>query len=753
MTSVSIPQHEGEFTPEEARAWMDAQTHEENRAGDEETAQRCVKFVENVLVEWNDRMNSLRRRWRGTYKMLAGNTLESGGPEDVHVPEIYKAMETIIPRMEEAITEKDPWFRVVPRRERNQKQSDTISAYMQWLYDQAKVGDTIQAAARNMLITQCAAWYINWENKEEWRNEREVIRSFDDKGRLQRKVKTKRKKVISFSGAKATLIDTLDFIIDTKSTNPQNAVYVGHRAFMTTDDIQRIGKMAGWKNLDKVVNVDLSGSSVSALTDYNASFRDPTARSGGSLDRFRTVPGAPQKIEVVFLYSKWSMANDDTYDDVQMIVAGGKVCLDCRINPHDGQFRPYATARITKSGHEFFGIGPFDNAIRLNQHLDRYHQIFLRAAEVAACPMVFAEEDSEMPDSLYKVKPFSVFKGVGAVRFTQVPDGSLRAAPLVLGTIQKNIEEVVGAFRIQMGQDSNGTATEASLSLQEGNRRMRAYIRALGDGLEQLLTIFYKLAMQYSIEDVEFPVLGKRALELRKTHMNVSPADLLDDVKFDLVGLHSLRTYGLKATGLQSFVNSMAPFIASNPQAVDQIKLMHEVARELIGPDEADQIVKVPTDLDKLKSQAEENEGLIAGEEIEVDPDDDDDAHMQDETLRAMVKRAMEKDSPMQFEVRRVVLQHYFQHQHQKQKKDAQAKAVQARMPVQQQLPPEAGGDVNPETGKSSPRAGGFSDAATTLANEATPGGQTPGENPGPADSRKYGRSGRSGRTTNQTEN
>ena len=753
MTSAVIPQQEGEYTPEEARAWMAAQVGEENRAGDPEVAQRVVKFVENVLSEWNDRMGGLRRRWRGTFKMLAGNTLENGGPEDVHVPEIYKAMETIIPRMEEAITEKDPWFRVVPRRAKNQAQGDTISAYMQWLYDQAKVADTIQSAARNMLITQCAAWYVYWENKEEWRNEREVIREFDKDGRLTRRVKTKRKKVVSYCGAKAVLIDTPDFIIDTKSTNPQNAVYVGHRAFMTVDEIKRIGKMAGWKNLDRVGDVDISGSSTSALTDNTTAFRDPASQTGGSMDRFRTVPGAPQKVEVVFLYSKWSLNDDDEYEDVQMIVAGGKTCLDCRPNPHDGQYRPYATARSTKSGHEFFGVGPFDNAIRLNQHLDRYHQIFLRAAEVAACPMVFAEEDSEMPDSLYKVKPFSVFKGVGAVRFTQVPDGSLRAAPLVLGTIQKNIEETVGAFRIQMGQDSGGTATEASLSLQEGNRRMRAYIRSLGDGLEQLLTIFYKLAMQYSIEDVEFPVLGKRALELRKTHMNVSPADLLDDVKFDLVGLHSLRTYGLKATGLQSFVNSMAPFIASNPQAVDQIKLMHEVARELIGPDEADQIVKVPTDIDKLKSQDEENEGLIAGEEIEVDPDDDDEDHMRNETLRAMVKRAMEKDSPMQFEVRRVVLQHYFQHQHQAQKKKAQEKAIQARMPVQQQLPPEAGGDVNPETGKSSPKAGGFSDAATTLANESTPGGQTQGENPGPADSRKYGRSGRAGRTTNQTEN
>jgi hypothetical protein len=223
---------------------------------------------------------------------------------------------------------------------------------------------------------------------------------------------------------------------------------------------------------------------------------------------------------------------------------------------------------------------------------------------------------------------------------------------------------------------------------------------------------------------------------------------LLDDVKFDLVGLHSSRTYGLKATGMMSFINSMQAFIVANPNAVDQVGMMYEMARELIGPDEADAFIKVPTPIDKLRSQAEENEGLINGEEIEVDKDDNDQQHLQD--MQDLFERAMDKDSKMHFDVRRVVLQHAFQHGMQLKAKEAQKQAMEQRRPTVT-APAEAGGEPSSESGKSSPPAGGMSNAMQDLAD--SPGGQTQGENPGPADMNKTSRTGTKRRPVNQTDN
>jgi len=743
----SRPVVEGQFTVEEARAAMDLHLGT-NYASNDKIAEAAQTTVQAILPEWTERMLPLHKRWRGTWWMLSGNTLEKNSVEDVHVPEIYKHIETIVPRLEEIILEREPWFRIVPRRQVDANRADTMAAYIDWQFSQAKLRELIQPAIRNMLVTQCAAFHVYWTNREEWVTQREIKREWTKDGRLKKSVKKKRSKEIVFSGPKADLIDPLDFIIDTKATNPQNAQFVGHRAWLSIDEIRKLGKELGWHNLDALEDVVPSGPN--REQDVYKWARDPAARYGESMNRIAPKDNRPKKLELVILYSRWSPDPENIeYEDYRFVSIAGKTMLEVRKNPNDGGLRPYATMRVSKSGHEFFTVGPFDNAIRLNQHLDRHHQIAMRTAAIAGQPFVFAEEDSELPDSLYRAVPGQIFKGTGPVRFSQVPGDILRAHPMISQDWKNNISEVVGSYPIHMGQDSNGTATEASLSLQEGNRRQRGHLRAVADGLDQILNLFVKYNLQYSESDVEFPVLGKRALDMRRTHVNMSPADLLDDVQFELIGLKSSRTYGLKATGLQAFVNSMQPFIVANPNAVDQLQLMHEVCSELVGPDEADRIVKVPTPLSKLRSQTEENEGLIEGAEIEVDESDDHEQHLRE--IHPLYLRAVDPSSEMHFDVRRVVLAHRETHRMMYEQQQAIQKAKQERAP-QMVAPAEAGGSVDPETGRGAPMAGGVSNAMQDLANSG-PGGQTQGENPGPSDSRKYGKTGRKSRTTNQTEN
>lgn len=744
--TIPLPSVEGEFTPEEAQALYDSQINETNLAFDEDRAEEGRKFVEGIVREASERMHPLKRRWRGTYFMLSGNTLERGGPEDVHVPKLYSQLETLIPRLESSIVGEDPWFRIVARHYTDQRQADTLAAYMDWLFDQSKVRLLIQPALRDMLITQCATFYVYWENRVCEKMERIPVEEIKD-GKLKRSVKLKRKKEVVYAGPVARLVDPYDLIVDTKSTNPQNATYFGHRAFLTKDEIKRIGKQMGWANLDKLD--EGQNQSFGQQEDYYAWTRDPASRYGGSNYQMQQKDGRPEKIEVVFLHSKYEL-NDGEYTDTRFVVSGGRICHEIRKNPNDEQFRPYATMRVTKSGHEFFGTGPFDNSVRLNQHFDLLHQTFLRGARISAVPFGFVEGDvdGEFPDSLYRLQPGKLFTGVGNIRFTSVPDGFMRSMPLVLGTLDNEINQTTGVYPINMGQDSGGTATEAVTALNEGNRRSSGPVAGFADGLEQLLDIYYRLLLQHSTKDVEFPVLGKRGLDMRRTHATVGPANLLDGVKFELIGLRSIRTAGLKATGWIQSLNALGPIVAQNPTAIDGIGIAHDVISELVGPDAANARVKVPTPVEYLYSQDEENEALVNGAEVEVDPDDEDAMHLANQTFKDLVRRALDENDEMPKHVRMNVLQHYGQHMSQKGKKDAQKAAQQSRQPMP---PPEAGGDVSAETGASSPVAGGFSDAAKQTT--ASPGGQTPGENPGPADGGKYARPGRASRTTNQTQN
>lgn len=745
MTTISIAQDEGRLSPKEAEDSAKAsQIDAPNLAGDETIGPSAAKFLQGIVAEWSDRMRPLFRRWRATTYMLQGNTLDRSGPEDVHCPELYKTIETLKPRIEEAILERDPWFDVRPRRRQSKAKSAVVASYMDWLFDQARVRNTVQPAAYNQLVHQAGVWYAWWDSKVQRVTAREEQKEWK-KGRLHRSVKKTVRDEVTFFGPRVSLVDPFDFIIDTKATNAQDAVYVGHRAWVTIEEIRRLGKQFGWINLGEELD-NISGSRSEMSTSHYSWPRDPT--NIGMMEEFqRTQDGRPGKVELMMLYSRYDPKGNGDYRDYQFVMSGGKLVHEVRINQHDNEMRPYAIARSSNNGHSFYGIGPLDNAVRLNQQLDRHHQIFLRAAELAAIPIGFAEEDSDIPDSLYKMQPGTLLKGVGPIRFTQVPEGILSAAPLVLNTLTRNIEETVGAFKIQMGQDLAGsTATEATLSLQEGNRRTRGLIRGMAEGLGQLLEIFYKMARQHSIADVEFPVLGKRAAMLKRDYASVNPADLLDDVQFDLVGLHSLRTNGLKATGLQIAANSMAPFIVANPQAVDQVRMLHSFFEEHVGKEEADQIIRVPTPIDQLMSQQEENEGLITGTEIEVDDDDDHRQHL--EEIEELYQRALH-DPKMPWDVKRVIVQHRMGHLYLLQRQQAQQAAMAKRSPQQAELPPEAGGQQG-ETGQS-PMAGGMSAQMTQLGQ--TPGGQTQGETPGPLSAAKQPRAGRAKRPVSQTAN
>jgi hypothetical protein len=747
VTTYQLPQVEGQLTPAEAQAWLDALNDAPNYANTEDLSTRALKFTQNVISEWADYMRPLHRRWRATYHMLSGNTLERGGPEDVHVPKIYQQMETMIPRIEEAILEREPWHRFIPRQQKDKATADTVSAYMDFLFDQGGVSGTIQPAARDMLVTQIAYWYTQWRYEEKTQRVRTEKREWKN-GVMKRSVSIEAKKVVTFVGVDYTLGDPFDFVMDPKYTDPQKSPYVGHRVWLTVDEIKKLGKQFGWANVDDEQLKKVVGAKSAYDTSYYSYTRDPTSMSSADQGQSKYTDGRPGKIEVLLIYAKFDLFGNYEYDDYQMVVSAGQLVHEVRRNQYDGGLRPYALARASKNGHGLFGVGPFDNAIRLNQHLDRYHQIFLRSAEVAACPMVFAQDDSDLPDSLYKVRPFSVFKGVGPVTFSTVPNGVLQAAPMVLGSLSRTIEDTTGVYPIQMGQDvTGGTATEATLSLQEGNRRLRGYIRGFADGLTQLLRCTYLLARQYSQEDEEFPVLGKRALDLRRTHLTVNPADLLAEGKFEIVGLRSLRQYGLTAVGVQNFMNAGAPLMMANPAAVDQVYALHVLAEEHMGTDVADRMIRMPTPPERLRSQEEENEGLITGAEIEVDPDDNHREHLRDPNLRALYERASDPDDELEKGVKIAVLKHWFDHQQRAREQQVKEGALQQRMEQQRQIAaPEAGGQPG-EGGKSSPMRGGMSDAMTSLP------GQQDGETPGPPSASKSPRPGGTRRPVSQSDN
>ena len=705
-----------------------------NLATNQEVANRVCAFVRDRVRDCSEYMEPFHRRWRLTFFMLAGNTIDQAGPMEVHVPELYKMVETMAPRIEEAVLERDPWFRVRPRRQEDEHRAETIAAFLDWELDQAQFRMTIQEAVRDLLVTQVCAYKVLWDHRTRRAKQRV---EYDDPNTGEKKTKSVWRTKVVYSGPKYQLIDPFDFLIDPRATNPQDAEYVGDISYYTIEQLKHFEQQGFITNVDQLKDEANARSSLGWDKSHYKAWRSAAERSTTVFQETERRDGMPGKIEVATFCCQYDLRGDGVFEECILIVGNGRVCLSARKNWTSHQIRPYATARAARNGHNFFGTGVLDNAVRLNQHLDRLHAITIRIAEGVGCPMVFAEEDSDIPDSLYHTRPFKVIKGAGRITMQSVPDGALAAMPNILAMMSRNIEETVGTFKIQMGQEQTGsTATQSTLALQEGNRRLRGLVRNFSHLLQQILCITDKMNQDFVQKEVAFTAIGKRAKHLDNRYLEVGPSTFLEAVDFEIVGLESLHTYGLRATGFQQILTQAAPIIAANPGRIDQVGIFHALTSSLIGPDEADRYIKVMPARDDRMSQEAENMLLEQGVPVQVSQDDPHSIHIQ-ETKRLIAKLSgMETVKP---EVWQYTMQHLMQHE-EFERREVDRRAIMDREREMNGLPPPQ--IENGQANGAKPPVGGFEA-------DLMPQGQ----NPGPPDGRKQGVMGRSNPPIAQTDN
>jgi hypothetical protein len=425
-----------------------------------------------------------------------------------------------------------------------------------------------------------------------------------------------------------------------------------------------------------------------------------------------------------------------------LVVGAGLIPLCVRRNPYDYGQRPYAAARCSAQSHVWRGVGPVDNAMRLGELLDRQWAILVRTAEGAGCPMVFTDShDAELPESLFHTRPFKVVKGAGKVTIQTVPAEALSAGPLIIGMIQREIEETIGVYRVQMGEESSAaTYGQAAIAQQEGNRRQSSLVMAMADAMNQLVSLFIKFNAQFLTEIDTFPNLGKRARDYGKDQLEIGPDSYLDEVEVEIVGADNLRTFGLEAVGLQQIMATSTPFLvqlAAQGKA-DLGQLVYEQINALLGRDVADRILKLRDNRADKWSQQEENLMLLQGKDVEVDPDDPHELHRKQ--LQPLVAKAHAgKLSP---EAAKAVVSHDLMHQV-FEARDAEEQALKQREqpPMPQAAAPEAGGIPAANGQGASPQAGGFSAALT------------PDASPGPRQVGAYGLAGRANAPMSQQEN
>lgn len=664
-----------------ATAWLDAQINYENLAGDEEVALAARNFVVDKVRRFESKMAPTYDKWETIDFMLRGATLSTLLPgSDVHVPVLYAMVESIVPRIVEAITSLRPWFEVEGRDKQDKQRARKIQAWLRYQVDQTGLERKLEEMARTMVVYQSVIVKDCWDVRHREQVVRDIERSVGTNGLPTFKVTPKLEEVQVYEGNRFDLINPFHFVCDTSKTCPQEMAFVGDSTMMREDDLRRMVEM-GTFDANAVDQLIEAGSKRAGYGGLLSNFGSIGQTHGqqiveevlAGLD-FRAAHkrSEPGEFRVYEIWATWRPETDDSkapFKEWVITVCGDQV-LRVQENFYDDKRRPYSVGRAAKEPFEFYNVGVLDHAVRLNEEIDDHRNLARLSHRLSLTPYGQVSENSDWPANLMDVDPGQLFRGQEPPSWIKVPSTLGELIPFEQ-MLRVDMEKATGAPEIFQGEGQNNTATEVERKTQEGNRRMRRMVHSFADMLESLLRHFHQNTQQFLTYQRPFQVLGAQGAGM--LDYELSPDDLGDPVDIIISGPERLASYGLRATQMSTWMQQYGVLIpALQAENAINLPLLAKIGWErIMGEELGEEVIHVPERSDEMLSPQDENLILLMGQSVETHEGDDDAEHDQ---LHAAAQKYAEANEDQEA-VRRIV-QHRQMHRIQQRQKTARQQAA-----------------------------------------------------------------------------
>ena len=676
-----------ELTEREGRVYLDQQIPYENFARNRTLASRALRFVQDASAKWVSDTRDIQENWRWIDYLLRANSLRRTGNRDVHVPEILKAHRAIVPRVVEAFFGNGQSFFAAKGRDRRDRQRDVaISSLLQFQLEQTGFRSLMAPFVSSICKYQVGCFKVAWEQTYEEIPFHSVEQIVKD-GVTTEVHKREWKKVATFVGNRVRTVDPARLILDAQRWNLQDLAYIGDERDVPLHELLEDDR---FENTDELLERRAAPGQETKIQPYQS------ARSGLRNGTEGQAPDTPANtsefVKVCEMWCWFNWAKDGDRPDMRktvITVADNAVVLRLQENPHDDKHLPYALARFNDEGFEFFGVGLYDPALRVQDEVDHFRGTLYEAADLILAPRAFTKGPAvDLPNSMFDMPAGWIGKDVGDIVFAPVPN-TLQSAPFIDQILRRDIEEITGVTRLwqgteggQVGQGS--TATEVRRKIEESNRRLLGLIRSVDEGMTALLRIMHSNNQQFLPDKTKFRILNPRwAKELDAEEYTIRPSELLGPVDFTFYGVTRIQAYGLRGTNLLTFLQVMGPLVQENPQMFNLSELTKQVYQAVVGEDSEDDILRDPQDIESMSDQKTENRKLAYGQRVAVHPLDDDAKHLAEMDAAGM-RRIVESDRFPE-PVRKAVLEHYQRHEEQRRKK-AEQQAAMKRMAEQQAL-------------------------------------------------------------------
>ncbi|MBV9448551.1 MAG: hypothetical protein JO345_21915 [Streptosporangiaceae bacterium] len=596
---------------------------------------RVLHDYRAAIADHNRRMAKWReymRRWLGSADLPDEGEEQAS---NVPVPYVKWNIFTKWAKEMDALFGDDAEIVAVPVGASDYRRDAKIGKYMTWrVFNSMKLTNPFSVFVLRKILFGRAVAYSPWKRD-----------TFEVGG----------KEVVDYEGPDFCPLWPDDFIVPAEEVNSLHEFSFVVRRYRTTpDDLlkgERDGRYQGIKkNFQKIVNLakhgiqrDFEGEEIKLEKDEAEGILYQRPLSSG------------EWVTVLEWYGKWrplkkSARDGDEWDfskremetrefvvrylpDLHMVIGVQDLA---ELYPTKKKRRPFVESSMVKDGR-YWSEGFAQMLIDLEDELRTNHDQATEAGQLANSPVLGYRPASGFNPETFKVEPgMAIPLDNPATDLMQIKiQPNVEVAQWKEQCVLAYGEKLTGMSDLQMGRQSDRpnaprTARQTVALLEEGNVRISLDSKVLREDMAEVLAHFWDLEYMFSPEQTFFRVTEEDADGLFEVNNGGSILTIEDrDGRYDFRLQFANSVYSREAKKEQALaryqLDLQNPLIAQNPVALWETT---RAAHEALGDPNFDQLVPRPPAPDLSVDPKEEFVKLLHGEEIHVNPLDNDQLHL-----------------------------------------------------------------------------------------------------------------------------
>ena len=297
--------------------------------------------------------------------------------------------------------------------------------------------------------------------------------------------------------------------------------------------------------------------------------------------------------------------------------------------------RPFVESSLVKDG-SYWSPSMGELLESIEDEASSNHNLFTEAGQFAVGPVIFAKPGSPVQDERFRYEPYTVIASEDPASVKVVNMQADLQYPIVKEqAIFGYAERVTGQSDMNIGRSTDRpnaprTASGTIALIEEGNVRISLNTTFLREDMSIITGRFWELDSQFAPEKVFFRVTeedAKGLFDVAQGGAFMTAEERGGRYDFDLKFATSVWSREARKQNQIALyqVAMQNPIVLMNPIA--QWELLNKIFSAM-GDDNLSDIVQRPPDMGQPKQAREEWTLMLQGEEVHVNPMDNDDLHL-----------------------------------------------------------------------------------------------------------------------------